>query len=82
MKIEINEALLEHNIIDLDGITILCPRLLASDIAHEICIDYYEDGNVPTNYVFEKCHDKLDDIVGEMVESIQKILEDNDIGLA
>lgn len=82
MKIEVNEDLLEHNIIDLDGIIILCPRLLASDIAHEIYIDHYEDENVPTNYVFEKCHDKLDDIVGEMVESVQKILEDNDIGLA
>ena len=46
MKIEINEDLLEHNIIDLDGIIILCPRLLASDIAHEIYIDHYEDENV------------------------------------
>ena len=79
MKIEINEDLLEHNIIDLDGIIILRPRLLASDIAHEIYIDHYEDENVPTNYVIEKCHDKLYDIVKEMVEDIEEILRDNDI---
>ena len=79
MKIEINEDLLEHNIIDLDGIIILRPRLLASDIAHEIYIDHYEDENVPTNYVIEKCHDKLYDIVKEMAEDIEEILRDNDI---
>lgn len=82
MKIEFNEDLLEHDIIDLDGITVLCPRLLASDVAHEIYIDWYDDGNVPTNYVFERCYDKLYDIASQMVKDVEDILEDNDMWLA
>lgn len=82
MNIEFDEDLLEHDIIDLDGITVLCPRLLASDVAHEIYIDWYDDGNVPTDYVFARCHDKLYDIVSAMVKSVEEILEDNDMWLA
>ena len=81
MKIEIDEDLLEHDIIDLDGITILCPRLLASDVAHEIYIDWYDDENIPTNYVFARCHDKLYDIVSQMVKDVENILKNNDMWL-
>lgn len=81
MNIVFDEDLLEHDIIDVDGIVILCPRLLASDVAHEVYIDWCEVGNVPTNYVLAKCRDKLDKIISEMMESVEEILEDNDMGI-
>lgn len=78
---EVNDYLLEHNIVDLDGISILCPRLLASDVAHEIHIDWFEEGTVPTNYVYGRCIDMLEDIIWEMVENVEDILKDNNIYL-
>lgn len=84
VNIEFDEDLLIHDIIDLNGITILCPRLLASDIAHEIYIDWYadENGKVPTDYVFSRCYDKLYDVISQMVKDVEDILEDNDMWLA
>lgn len=79
---KVDDDLLEHEIINLDGIRILCPRLLASDVAHEIYIDWSNENNVPTDYVFERCRDKLEDIILEMVNHTKEILEDNDIWLA
>lgn len=77
MKIEFDEDLLEHNIIDNDGIVILCPRLLASDVAHEICIDFDEDENISYSYVYGRCIDFIEDIITQMVADVDDILHDN-----
>ena len=74
---EIDDDWLEHNIVDLDGISILCPRLLASDVAHEICIDFDEDEHISYNYVYGRCVDMIEDIIAEMIMEVDDILHDN-----
>ena len=80
MKIEFNEDLLEHNIVEVDGLRILAPILLADDIAHDIYHDWKDDDeDVPANFVYDMCHDKLEDIVYEMFYQIKNVLEENDV---
>lgn len=81
MKIEIDEDLLEHNIVEEDGLMIVAPWLLASDVAHEIVSDWRNEDNpdVPTNYVYGRCTDMLEDIIWCMVNRIDEILQENDL---
>lgn len=81
MKIEFNGDLLEHNIVKEDRLMIVDPWLLASDVAHEIILDWRDENNsdVPTNYVFGRCTDMLEDIIWCMASRVDEILQENDL---
>lgn len=81
MKIEFNEDLLEHNIVEQDGLMIIAPWLLASDVAHEIILDWRDEDcqDVPTNYVFGRCIDMLEDVIWCMAQRVDEILKENDM---
>ena len=81
MKIEFNEDWLEHNIVKQDGLMIVAPWLLASDVAHEIILDWKDEdeNDVPTNYVFGRCTDMVEDIIWSMVQRVDEILKENDM---
>ena len=81
MNIEIDEDLLEHNIVEEDGLMIVAPWLLASDVAHEIVSDWRNEDNpdVPTNYVYGRCTDMLEDVIWCMANRVDEILQENDL---
>lgn len=81
MKIEFDLDLLEHNIVEKCGLMIVAPRLLANDVAHEIILDWRDEDNpdVPTNDVFARCTDMLEDIIWCMAERVDEILQENDL---
>ena len=81
MKIEFDENILEHNVVEKDGLMIVAPWLLANDIAHEIILDWKNEDNpdVPTDYVYGRCTDMLEDIIWCMANRIDEILQENDL---
>lgn len=68
---------LEHEIITIDGITMLIPTLLASDVAFSI-YGYTDEGDtISYNHIAERCALKLNKIFSEMKNHTKELLEEN-----
>lgn len=71
---------LKHDIVETnDGVVILCPMLLASDVANDLYFDdFYNDEEIPIDDIIFACKNKLNDIIFSMSHHVQIILKEND----
>ena len=75
--IDENIDFLEHNILFDGGICILIPRLLASDIATELLIDYDYEESISSDIIMNRCMIGLDDILFQVAIDVKEHLKEN-----